>query len=252
MLTWNVQNAAPERARRQAHWLVDECTADVLVLTELRPSRGAHALGQILAEHGYEVFFPRSAIADHMIMLAVRGLVAEVVKADVDFLPHRFGMLRLTSRGNVLGVAGLYVPSRGPRARRNESKRRFQEAVSAYLPRLCNETDMPSVIVTGDLNVLEPDHRPHYRVFGEWEYRFYESFRGNGFIDAFRLLHPHADEYSWHGRGGNGYRFDHTFISAPLRARLRSCEYLHVGRSRGLSDHSVMVTDISPPTDITR
>jgi exodeoxyribonuclease III len=35
--------------------------------------------------------------------------------------------------------------------------------------------------------------------------------------DAFRHLHPHACEYSWVGRTGDGYRYDHAFCSQALR-----------------------------------
>ncbi|WP_228811960.1 hypothetical protein, partial [Nocardia otitidiscaviarum] len=41
------------------------------------------------------------------------------------------------------------------------------------------------VVITGDLNVVEPGHVPHYRVFGTWEYDFYRAFAASGFVDVF-------------------------------------------------------------------
>jgi exodeoxyribonuclease-3 len=118
-----------------------------------------------------------------------------------------------------IGVTGLYVPSRGPKARRNQDKRAFQDLVAAVLPHIPPAMDVPGpIVVAGDLNVLEPDHDPRYAVFGEWEYDFYRAFGQAGFDDAFRIKEPSTMDYSWFGRPSadgkrNGYRFDHAFVS---------------------------------------
>ena len=94
-----------------------------------------------------------------------------------------------------MNILGVYVPSRGPKERRNIDKMKFQSELANALPRLAGKEE--HCIVAGDLNVLERDHRPHYTVFGEWEYRFYESFLQNGLIDAYRTLYPHTQEYQY-------------------------------------------------------
>jgi len=43
---------------------------------------------------------------------------------------------------------------------------------------------------------------------------------------------PNTQDYSWFGREGNGYRFDHIFISQSL--------YIHEPRLQKISDHSIM------------
>jgi exodeoxyribonuclease III len=82
-------------------------------------------------------------------------------------------------------------------------------------------------------------------VFGQWEYDFYRSFAAAGFADAFRLCQPQGMDYSWFGRargdgGRNGYRIDHTFITAAHARIVRRCRYLHGIRESGLSDHAAM------------
>ena len=102
----------------------------------------------------------------------------------------------------------------------------------------------------GDLNVLEPDHRPHYPFFVPFEYDFYRALIAeHGFTDAFRQLHPAAAEYSWVGRTGDGYRYDHAFCSAILTPAIRSCQYLHEPRTSRLSDHSALTVGLTvqPP-----
>lgn len=69
-MTWNVQHAAPARARRQAAWLASCGDADVLVLTEVRDSVGGQALIQALREHGYQVIVPDSAAGDYLAVVA--------------------------------------------------------------------------------------------------------------------------------------------------------------------------------------
>lgn len=253
LVTWNVQHASPSRAQRQAGWLASQPEADVLVLTEVKDAPGGLALIQALGEHGYRTIVPTQAGGDYLTVVATRAsaasgnaLTVEALPEGAGFLPHRLVSARVSIGAHPVGVVGLYVPSRGPKERRNVDKRAFQEAVSAYLARLgAVFGDNGPVVVAGDINVVEPDHQPRYGVFGDWEYRFYADFADpGGLVDAFRALHPGQVEHSWFGRGGNGYRFDHIFITGRHRRQLRSCRYLHEPRLAGLSDHAAMAVTI--------
>ncbi|HZD73585.1 MAG TPA: endonuclease/exonuclease/phosphatase family protein [Actinomycetota bacterium] len=250
LVTWNVQHAAPTRARRQAAWLAGQPEADVVVLTEVKDAPGGDALLQALGEHGYHAVVPTQAGGDYMSVVAARAHALEAVPDAVEFLPHRLVTVHVRVGARTVGVTGLYVPSRGPRERRNLDKRAFQQAVSAYLPRLAAPLDGGLAVVAGDLNVVEPDHRPRYGVFGDWEYRFYADFADlGGLVDAFRELHPGRVEHSWFGRGGNGYRFDHVFVTRRHRRQLRTCRYLHEPRRVGLSDHAAMAVTLALDLD---
>ncbi|MFF5264605.1 endonuclease/exonuclease/phosphatase family protein [Actinomadura viridis] len=240
LLLLNSQHASPTRARRQVSWLASQ-NADVVVVTEVGSGPGGDALLDALAEHGYHSLITRqpSPPNDYRAVLASRGPTLESLPSPVSMLPHRAPIARIHLTSAPLTLLGLYVPSRGPRERRNQDKRAFQAAVTTTLPDLITTANSP-VIVAGDLNVLEPGHLPHYRVFGTWEYDFYRSFTNAGLTDAFRHLHPHAAEHSWFGRGGNGYRFDHIFTTTAHKEGLRACRYLHQPRTLGLSDHAAM------------
>ncbi|MGH2731922.1 MAG: endonuclease/exonuclease/phosphatase family protein [Actinomycetota bacterium] len=242
LLTWNVQHSGPERAQRQAAWLAGLEEADVLVLTEVQDSPGGRALVRALRSHGYTVVVPPRTASDYMVIVAARTEKLEMAECRLDFRPHRCVVVRILLGTSAIGVVGLYVPSRGRQDRRNIDKAAFQNAVSTYLPRLVTDFPEELVVVAGDLNVLEPDHLPHYPLFGDWEYRFYADFiQLGGLVDAFRELHPEAVEHSWIGRAGDGYRFDHIFVSSRHREQLRVCRYLHEARLNGLSDHAAMV-----------
>jgi exodeoxyribonuclease-3 len=98
--------------------------------------------------------------------------------------------------------------------------------------------------------VLGPGHQPHYPFFVPFEYDFYRALvTEHGMTDAFRHLHPHEREYSWVGRTGDGYRYDHAFCSRTLASQITACDYLHQPRLEKLSDHSALSVRLSlaPP-----
>ncbi|UOE21974.1 endonuclease [Thermobifida halotolerans] len=236
-VVFNAQHASPERSRAQADWLAAHEHADIVVASEVS---GTHtALAQALTEHGYDVLAPDSG-GDYRVLLASRaGTLSPVPELRLTHLPHRAVTAHLAVDGLRLAVMGLYVPSRGPRERRNVDKRLVQDSITALLPALAGQ-DAEITVAAGDLNVVEPGHRPHHKVFGAWEYDFYRAFAAHRLTDAFRHLHPDLLDHSWYGRSGNGYRFDHTFTTAP--ERIRSCAYDHAPRELRLSDHAAMTT----------
>jgi len=239
LVTFNAQHAAPDRARRQAAWLGQQPDADLVVLTEVGHGPGGHALLDAVAQHGYpHIHAPSPHLPDYRTVIASRSAPLAPVPTGIDVLGHRAPTVDVQIGELRLRLVGLYVPSRGAKERRNENKRAFQQAVTHALPGLLAAFDGP-VVVTGDLNVVEPGHVPHYPVFGRWEYDFYRSFLNAGLTDAFRALHSDTPGHSWYGRSGNGYRFDYTFLTAD-RLDLTRCEYLHAPRHHNLSDHAAL------------
>jgi exonuclease III len=240
LLTFNAQHASPVRARRQAAWIAAQETADLVILSEVGPGPGGHALIEALTGHGYPaILAPEPPRPDYRTILAARSNDLAAIPSGLDVLPHRGPAAALSLAGQTIGLLGLYVPSRGPKERRNQDKRAFQQAVTLALPSFLDQFTAP-VIVAGDLNVVEPGHTPHHPVFGAWEYDFYRSFATAALTDAYRVLHPHTIEHSWFGRSGQGYRFDHIFITKQHTAQIRSCGYLHTPRQQGLTDHAAM------------
>lgn len=245
VMTWNVQHASSRRASQQAAWITTQ-SVDIVVLTEVTATDGERALEEALGGYGFTTSYP-VVPGDYGTMIASRVGQQETCKEiQASYLPHRCVTIRLHMEGQVIGVVGLYVPSRGNRDRRNIDKRAFQNAIAKLLPSLAEiiGPDCPTVIA-GDLNVVETGHRPHLKVFGAWEYEFYQAFRDAGYGDAFRCLHPELIDHSWYGRSGNGYRIDHIFC-APLTA-VTDCRYVHQPRLAGLSDHSAMIATIALP-----
>ncbi|MEU5425172.1 endonuclease/exonuclease/phosphatase family protein [Streptomyces olivoreticuli] len=237
LLTFNIGGPSLERAQRQLAWLAQR-PEDVLILTETTPSHGCEFLAERFEGAGYEVVYPAPERGERGVMLISRLPISEGGTLETGYLPYRAARVALKTQDGPLDIVGLYVPSRDASAPKVERKRRFLDEMQKLLP----GGDAPSRrVVIGDFNVLEPGHVPRYSTFRVFEYDFYRWFDSVGYLDAFRELHPSVHEHSWVGRTGDGYRYDHAFVSGSLRAAVHSCAYVHEPRHCAeprLSDHS--------------
>jgi exodeoxyribonuclease-3 len=247
LLTFNIGNPSPDRARRQLAWLTarDE---QVLVLTETKASAGCRFLAGSLTAAGYAVHFPEPGPGEYGTMVVSTVSAAPDAFGDrLGYLPSRAAAVTLAAPATPLRVIGLYVPARDASPEKTERKRKWLAACDAALAAVLPE--MPAVVL-GDLNVIEPGHRPRYPFFAPFEYDFYSALTGvHGLTDAFRHLHPDDPGYSWVGRTGDGYRYDHAFCTRSLHGQVTHCEYLHQPREDKLSDHSALTLHlaVTPP-----
>jgi exodeoxyribonuclease-3 len=243
LLTFNIGNPSPERARRQLAWLIrrDE---HVLILTETKASTGCRFLAGAFTASGYAVHFPEPGPGEYGTMIVSTVAATPDRFGDrVGYLPTRAAAVILPTPGGPLRVIGLYVPARDASIEKTERKRKWLAACDAALAATVSE--MPAVVL-GDLNILEPGHRPSYPFLAPFEYDFYRALGdAHDLTDAFRHLHPRDAEYSWVGRAGDGYRYDHAFCSHALASRITACDYLHQPRRDKLSDHSALTMHLA-------
>lgn len=242
VLCWNVGNPSMKRAEKQTEWLCSR-PEDVFVLSEVKDSEGC----DLFERHfrfflGFDVIFEKPDANEYGVMIISKtNLRTSDFCRRVNYLKPRVASVRLIQSGIEWEVIGLYVPTKGFSQEKAEKKRAFIEEVMAAL---AASPITSGTILCGDLNILEPDHVPRYPNYHDWEFAFYSKLEDMGLRDAFRQLHPEANEYSWVGRSNDGYRFDHSFISLDLLANLKDCRYLHETRELGLSDHSALTTEI--------
>ncbi|MCK8677982.1 endonuclease/exonuclease/phosphatase [Streptomyces lichenis] len=214
------------------------------MLTETARSAGCEFLAERFERAGYSVIFPRPphGTRERGVMIVSR-LATDPLRLPMGYLPHRVAAVTVHTSTGPLEVVGLYVPSRDATEVKVTRKRTFLEDLAAALP--TGKTGYR--LVLGDFNILEPTHVPRYRVFQAWEYGFYTGLAAAGYRDAFRVLAPDALEYSWVGRTGDGYRYDHAHASGPLLDRLRGCSYVHEPRTMTdrLTDHSALTVQLA-------
>ncbi|RMI38802.1 endonuclease/exonuclease/phosphatase family protein [Streptomyces triticirhizae] len=242
VLTFNLNNPSVERAERQLAYLAAR-PEHVLVLTETADSGGCAFLEERFTAAGYSVTFPRPEQRGERGAMIVSRLATRPLETGVDYLPHRAVGVTVDTDEGPLDVIGLYVPSRNGTPEKTERKRTFLQACRSELAAGAGGARL----VIGDFNVLEPAHVPRYRFFSPFEYEFYDWFAAAGYSDAFRAVHPEALEYSWVGKTGDGYRYDHAFVSGRLASELRGCSYVHEPRTMTgrLTDHSALTVGLA-------
>jgi exodeoxyribonuclease-3 len=243
VMTFNLNNPSRDRAERQLAYLAARLEP-VLVLTETADSAGCRFLEERFTAAGYSVTFPRPEQRGERGVMIVSSLETRPLETGVDYLPHRAVGVTVNTDEGPTDFIGLYVPSRDATPAKVERKRTFLQTCRSKL--LGAEGDVRRVVI-GDLNVLEPGHVPRYRFFQPFEYEFYNWFGMAGYEDAFRQLHPDVRAYSWVGKTGDGYRYDHAFVSGRLADGLRGCSYVHEPRTMTdrLTDHSALAVQLS-------
>ncbi|GAA3808909.1 endonuclease/exonuclease/phosphatase family protein [Sphaerisporangium flaviroseum] len=245
-LTVNIGNPSVARARRQLVWLARQ-DVDVLVLTETKASAGCELLREAFTRAGYHVTGAVPVGGGYGAMILSRLPVEVDTLTDaITYLPERVASIIVSTPAGPLRIAGVYVPSRDASPGKIERKQRFLDTFVVAAGKAAAE--MPLVLL-GDLNILEPDHRPRYGFFRPFEYDAYRGLVDGGLVDAFRHLHPSVDEYSWVGKTGDGYRYDHALVCTALARHVTSCVYVHACRTgpEAFTDHSGMALQLAHP-----
>jgi len=175
----------------------------------------------------------------------VRGLGLEEFDREARYLEFRFGGL---------AVASVYLPSGSSSEQRQAAKYRFLEGFLPHLQALAAVGR--EVILCGDWNIAHreidlrnwkanqknsgflPEERAWMdRVFGE-----------TGLVDAFRVVNPQPDQYTWWSNRGQawaknvGWRIDYHVVTAGLRERVRSAA---IYKAQRFSDHAPLTIDYS-------
>jgi len=235
-LNWNIRNPSLRRSMKQTEW-IEKGSFDIIVLTEAKFSQGCIHIRDRLKSLGYNVIFLKPENEDYGVILAVSNL-KEILEKSIKFLPYRTSSAVCNFYGKDILITGVYIP-----VWRNEEKKKFLDEFEKLIANEDLKKRFDDWIIIGDLNILEPNHIPKYSQYKPWEY-FYNRLGKYGFVDAFRFFYPEEKEYSWFGREGNGYRFDHIFVSKNILPLIKNCFYIHEPRLEKLSDHSAMYLEI--------
>jgi exodeoxyribonuclease-3 len=150
-----------------------------------------------------------------------------------------------------LSVVSCYFPSGSSGAHRQAAKFRFLELMAPYLHALASERE---VILVGDINIAHKEidlknwkgNRKNSGFLPEeraWMTRLFEEL---GFVDVFRTLNPHPEQYTWWSNRGQaraknvGWRLDYH-LATPAVASLATREHIYL--EQRFSDHAPLVID---------
>jgi exonuclease III len=249
VLTWNL-NFRRDVPAQVAAALVH--SPDVVVFQEVR-SASYSALAEVLAAAGLGEFRTSvdavggAAGPNRYVAVASRWPMrsAEPVGSPV---PQTAVCEVVESPDGPFDLVGVYVPSI---ARADGVKVPTQLAIRERLRR-CSERPH---LVCGDFNSPKAESAEGVTLFTrpvrvaefEGEHALMGGLVEVGMRDAFRDCNGFDVEdrsWFWKNRGRTGgYRLDHIFVSAHFE--VGACWYDHTVRERGLSDHSLMVAEVS-------
>jgi len=127
-------------------------------------------------------------------------------------------------------IYGVYLP--------HKKKHNCFEAILSMLDSRDREA-----IIAGDYNtgINYVDQKGNSFMYSQ----FLGRFKDRGMLDAFRLIHEDKEEYSWFSHQGNGYRYDHTYVSEALKPLVKDCYYNQEARKDKLSDHAPMFLELA-------
>jgi exodeoxyribonuclease-3 len=173
----------------------------------------------------------------------VRGFGTPEFDHEGRYLEVRFGNL---------SIASVYAPSGSAGEHRQASKYRFLEAFMRHLEKI--RRDGRRYILCGDWNIAHKEidlknWRANRKNSGflpaerAWLDRLFD---GVGFVDAFRVVDPRAEQYTWWSNRGQawaknvGWRIDYQVVSPELRDAVRKAT---IYKRRRFSDHAPLVME---------
>jgi exodeoxyribonuclease III len=155
-----------------------------------------------------------------------------------------------------ISVASVYMPSGSSGELRQAAKYRFLDEFADFLRRVRGRPR--EYVICGDLNIAHkeidlknwrgnrknsgflPEERAWMdQLFGPWR-----------FVDAFRVVDPRPDRYTWWSNRGQardknvGWRIDYHVVTRGLATRVRAAD-IHTGQR--FSDHAPLVLDYDWP-----
>ena len=150
-----------------------------------------------------------------------------------------------------LSIVSCYFPSGSAGEHRQASKWRFLASMGPYLEAIAHDRE---VILVGDINIAHREidlrnwraNRTHSGFLPDeraWLTRLFEEI---GFVDVFRTLNPHPDQYTWWSSRGQawaknvGWRIDYHLATRGVAALARS---EHIYLEQRFSDHAPLVID---------
>ncbi|MBP1805009.1 endonuclease/exonuclease/phosphatase family protein [Rubellimicrobium aerolatum] len=223
--TLNLWHGGSRRIDALAEWLVGT-GSDAIICSEVHRGPTGDRLRARLAEAGYRrCFVPEVPPKTNTVALFAREEAEAVPLALPEGEEHRAVAARVAG----VTLVGVYFAQL-------KAKRPMFLWLLGRPPELSGPT-----LVMGDFNTGR--HRldeagATFQCAAEFG-RLGEA----GWVDAWRLLHGEAREFSWYSTAGNGFRLDHAFVSADLVERVSAADYDHSTRA-GLSDHSALRLDL--------
>ncbi len=252
IITYNVNGIRAAVKKDLTAWLAAQ-NADVVCFQEIKAVTSQIPL-ELFAAMGYTHYGIHSA------QKAGYSGVAIFSKTAPKHIEIGCGIDKYDQEGRViradfddLSVMSVYMPSGTSGEVRQQFKYEWLEDFYVYLQELRKEH--PRLVIVGDYNIAHQEmdiHNPKSNKnssgFLPAEREWLTKFYANGFVDTFRHLQPHAQEYTWWSSRSNareknlGWRIDYMAVTSPLVEALSNVT-IHADAVH--SDHCPMSLEIA-------
>ena len=236
-------------------WLSGQ-QADVVCLQETRAQE--HQIGDgIFRPAGYHCYYldaqrkGYSGVAlycRHKPERIIHGLGSEEFDPEARYIEAVFAGL---------SVASLYAPSGSSGDVRQQAKFRFLDEFGDFLRRVRKRPR--EYVICGDWNIAHKEidlknWRANQKNSGftpEERAWMDQLFGPRRFVDAFRVVDPRPDRYTWWSNRGRayeknvGWRIDYQVVTPGLADRVRAAD-IYTGEK--FSDHAPLILDYDWPT----
>jgi len=245
IITANVNGIRSAASKGFFEWMLAQ-DADVVCLQETKAQE--HQLPpDVLQPFGYRGFFFDAQKKGY-------SGVAVYTRRDPDRVQAGLGWPDFDAEGRFLqldfgrlSVVSLYLPSGSSGPERQAMKFDFMERFLPELRRMY--ADGRDYILCGDWNIAHKpidlkNWRSNQKNSGflpeerAWLDRVFDEI---GWVDAFRVINPGPDQYTWWSNRGRareknvGWRIDYHVVSPPLRERIVSAS---IYKEKWFSDHA--------------
>ena len=225
--------------------------ADVVCIQETKAQ--VHQLGdEVFQPAGYHCFYEDAVkkgysgvaiYSRHEPKKVVRGFGISEFDDEGRYLEVRLGNINVVS---------VYLPSGSSSEARQEAKFRF---LDDFLPHLRSLRRRRSeYVLCGDWNIAHKEidlrnwksNQKNSGFLPEEREWMTQLFGNEKFVDAFRVVNPEPDQYTWWSNRGQawaknvGWRLDYQVVTSGLRDRVLSTD---IYKDERFSDHAPLTID---------
>ena len=236
IFSWNVNGIRAVLRKGALVSFIDEYQPDILCLQETKAKQGQAEIDlpdyEEIWNSAKKAGYSGTAIFTKIKPISIKNCEFKI-KDDYGDLDAE-GRLQIVEFEKFY-LVNVYTPNSKPDLSR--LKLRHDEWDKKFLELLKELEKTKPVITCGDFNaaheeidIARPDTNHHNAGFTDEEREGISNIIGAGFIDTFRVLHHDSERYTWWSHWGQarannvGWRIDYFFISADLKADLKSAE----------------------------
>lgn len=255
--TFNV-NSIKARLGNVLAWL-DAAKPDIVLMQELKcvdeafPAMEIEERGYNIALHGQKTYNGVAILSKYPLDDVIRGLPGDETDEQARYIEAVVSV-----RGGAIRVASAYVPNgQDVTSDKFPYKLKFYDRLRAHWLRQLQYYEV--AVLGADFNcapapidVYDPKALDGTVCYHPLEREKLRGLMNLGFYDAFRVLHPTLQQFSWWDyRGGSyerghGLRIDHLLLSGMAVDRLTHCIIDEEPRQQEKpSDHAPVIATLS-------